>query len=334
MDMRQLAIRTRQQGLENNAAFAQLRRDLDYPSQRSTLRWSTREQTEGHYRPYAMNGNRSSGVLVGEMRLKLVMYRILFPKATAAEVNCYLYNVTPPGQERRFYSGSQICRAEDDAGLTRKRGSTTARQANLPHNIDKRDQFRNEPYPYGILDTPRASIIDFDQAAIFIETTDRGYGKCAIGNDLNEEGPYGHSKKYTMTLAVSGDPAGQRFLTFELKAGTSVHCVVLFLQMIINDIGQGTPGNRRTFICDNLRSHKHHLVRHFVAAMGHRMICRAPYCPRDGPVEYVFNRIQHELSLRLHTIHNEVELEQAVYAIVRGIHNFENYFIHCGYNVV
>jgi hypothetical protein len=64
--------------------------------------------------------------------------------------------------------------------------------------------------------------------------------------------------------------------------------------------------------------------------MGHQMICRAPYCSRDGTVEYVFNRIQHKRSLRLNTIHDKVQLEQAAYAIVRGINNFESYFIHCG----
>jgi hypothetical protein len=69
------------------------------------------------------------------------------------------------------------------------------RQVNLPRNIDKRDQFQNELYPYGIQDTPCATIIDFDQAAIFIKTTDRGYGKCTIGNDLNKEEPYSQSKK-------------------------------------------------------------------------------------------------------------------------------------------
>jgi hypothetical protein len=168
--------------------FNQLRGDHNYPWQETTHRWSVREQGEGHYyRPYVMNGNRRSPVLVGDMRLTLVMYRILFPKATAAELNCYLFNATSPGQEQRLYSVSQIC-CKDKAGLTRKRGSTTARQANLPHNIDKQDHFINEPYPYGIHDTPRTTVIDYDQAAIFIETTDRGYGKCVIGNDLNKEG--------------------------------------------------------------------------------------------------------------------------------------------------
>ena len=94
MEMRQLALRNRQQGQENNPVFNQLRAESNYPSQETTRRWSVREQGEGHYRPYAMNGNRPSVVLVGEMRFKLVMYRILFPKATAAELNCYLFNVT------------------------------------------------------------------------------------------------------------------------------------------------------------------------------------------------------------------------------------------------
>ncbi len=65
-----------------------------------------------------MNGNRPSEVLVGE-EVTLVMHCILFPKATAAELNSYyLYNATSPGQEKPFYLGSQICHAEDDAGLT------------------------------------------------------------------------------------------------------------------------------------------------------------------------------------------------------------------------
>ena len=120
-----------------------------------------------------------------------------------------------------------------------------------------------------------------------------------------------------MTLTLSGDSGGQRFLAFELKAGTSIHCIVLFLEMITNDIGQGNPGNWLTFICNNLRSHKHHLVWYFIAAMVHQMICCAPYCTRDGHVEYAFNCMQHELSFWLcDTICNKVQFEQAIYAIV------------------
>ncbi len=92
----------------------------------------------------------------------------------------------------------QITCAEDDLAFSRKRGATTARQANLPHNIAKRDQFWSHAYPMGILETPRHTIVDFDEAGIFLETTNRGYGKCFIGKDLNEEGPYSRSRKFKL----------------------------------------------------------------------------------------------------------------------------------------
>ena len=52
-------------------------------------------------------------------------------------------------------------------GITRKRGATTAQQANLPEKVDKRHQFWTIPFPYGILGVHLHEIIDFDQAAIF-----------------------------------------------------------------------------------------------------------------------------------------------------------------------
>jgi transposase len=260
------------------------------------------------------------------MRFLLVLYRILFPKCTAAELNVYLYNNTPPGQEQRFYSGSQITRAEDECGLTRKRGATTARQANLPQNIQKFIQYKTENYPYGVADTLRVNMIDFDECAIFLESADRSYGKVSVGKDLNEEGPYGHSQKYTCTMAIAGNPEGDRWLQFQVKAGTTIYDTVDFLQDILADI----PNQRRTFLCDNLSAHKHHIVRHLLHRNGHRMIYRPPYNPREGPIEYIFNRLQHELTIRLHEINNAVDLQRAIEDIVRNIPSFQNYFEHCG----
>jgi len=122
-----------------------------------------------------MNSNNRATILTGYARFCLMLYRILFPKATAAEINAYMYNITPGHQEPRFFSGSQIMRAEDDMGISRKCGAATARQANLPENVDKRHQFWTMPFPYGILGVHPHEIIDFDEAVIFVETTNRGY---------------------------------------------------------------------------------------------------------------------------------------------------------------
>ena len=327
MDTRRLAMSIRHAGHERTPAIQLQQEQKEFPSRWTTSRWQRKLNERGDVRPFQMNGNKRSIVLKGRMRFLLVHYRILFPKCTAAELNCYLYNVTPPGQEQRFYSGSQITRAEDDSGLTRKRGATTARQAMLPQNVAKFNQYKNENYPYGVADSNRQDLIDWDECAIFLETANRSYGKVFVGKDLNEAGPYGHSQKYTCTMAIAGDPQGHRWLQFQVKAGTTVHDTVAFLQDIIADI----PNNdRKTFLCDNLISHKNHNVRYLIHSNGHRLIFRPPYHPRLGPIEYIFNRLQHELTIRLHEINNAVDLHRAIYDSVRNIVEFQNYFGHCG----
>jgi transposase len=327
MDMREMAIRVQHTGQEHTPTIQNQRVEKKFPSRWTTRRWARRLAQSGHIKPFQMNGNKRSTVLTGRMRFLLVFYRTLFPKCTAAELNCFLYNNTPPEQEQRFYSGSQITRAEDDCGLTRKRGATTARQANLPQNIAKFVQYKYENYPYGVADSNTEDLIDWDECAIFLESADRSYGKVFVGKDLNEEGPYGHSQKYTLTMAVAGNPEGDCWLDFQVKAGTSIHDTVTFLQHILADIPNS---NQRTFLCDNLSAHKHHIVRHLIHSNGHRLIYRPPYHPREGPIEYVFNRLQHELTIRLHEINDAVDLQHAVYDIVRNILEFQNYFRHCG----
>ena len=164
-------------------------------------------------------------------------------------------------------------------------------------------------FPFGIRGIQPDDLIDFDQAAIFIETCDHGYGKCYIGRDLNEEGPYGHSKKYTLTLAIGNGPRGDRWLSFNERAGTGINDILRFFEA---DILPDIRNERRTFICDNLNAHHSPVLRHFIHHNGHRIVYRAPYYARDGPVEYVFNRLQHELTIRMHEIYNHIQLEMAV----------------------
>jgi len=86
-----------------------------------------------------------------------------------------------------------------------------------------------------------------------------------------------------LTLAIGGNPQGDRWMEFALRAGTDVDDVLGFLITIMNDLHE-----RRTFICNNLRPHYSPMVRHLIQDNGHRIVYRTPYYPRDGPVEYVF----------------------------------------------
>ena len=54
-------------------------------------------------------------------------------------------------------------------------------------------------------------------------------------------------------------------------------------------------------------------------------------CSYMGPVEYVFNRLQHELTIRMHDVDNEIQLENTVCAIIRRMRNFTNYFNNCDF---
>jgi hypothetical protein len=263
---------------------------------------------EGHYHPYEKNGNSRATVLQGNQLAMLATFRLCYPKATTAEVIAFLFACTLPGNPLRFYSESQITEAEHFLGISRKRASTTAYQANLPINLAKRHAFWTMPYPNGIFGTSLSRIINFDEAAIFLETTNRGYGKCYISTRAREEGPYNHSEKFTLVAAICGGVNGGCWIDIELHSGTTVLDTYNFIWSVINNLGVGGGGNTHTFICDNLSSHHHPIIRLAIENDQHRLIFRAPYYPVDGPIEYFFNHLQQQLTLELYNITNHQEL--------------------------
>ena len=186
-----------------------------------------------------MNGNQAATTLKGHQLMMLSIFRLACPKVTAAEVNAFLFSTTLLGAQPRLYSDSQTTQAEHDLGLSRKKASTTAYQASLPINQARCWSFWNDPYPFGIAGTSRASIVDFDEAAIFVESTNRGYGKCFLSTRAREEGPYNHSHKYTITAAIRGGPQGGCWVDVALCSGTTVIDTHDFLRDIIQQIGQG-----------------------------------------------------------------------------------------------
>lgn len=182
-------------------------RGAEWPGTKTVTRWARRMRNHGHVRAFVKQGNARATVLRGEAVFCLAMWKRMFPRSNLHETNAFLWNSSPdpPGQ-RRLYSPSQISEAEDRLGLSMKVSSTTARQALLPINIQKRWNFWNLPYPLGIADINTADLIDLDEAAIFLETTNRKRGKSTIGTRCREVGNYGHSTKYTLTMAISADP--------------------------------------------------------------------------------------------------------------------------------
>mmetsp|Transcript_29169 Transcript_29169/g.67786 ORF Transcript_29169/g.67786 Transcript_29169/m.67786 type:complete len:89 (-) Transcript_29169:70-336(-) len=85
---------------------------------------------------------------------------------------------------------------------------------------------------------------------------------------------------------------------------------------------------------DNLpHVHDNAEVFNVMDAAGHRVLARPKYRPQDGPIEYVFNQLQRELSKIIHTIANEHEFVQAITTIITNITgaSIDATFVHCGY---
>lgn len=85
--------------------------------------------------------------------------------ASQGEIQALIFTEIQAGDPHaRFFSPSQITKCENRLGDTKKRGSTTIRQALLQINIIKRDIYWNENYPAGVASIPAHDIINIDEA--------------------------------------------------------------------------------------------------------------------------------------------------------------------------
>jgi len=327
-----MALGLAAQGMDprTNPQLVALQQQGLFPHWSTIHQWQIRQHQLGTIRAFVPQGNTRAQVLRGSQLYYLSLYRCCFPYASAAEMNAFLFNTQPLGQ-RRLYSASQITEAEIRLGFTRKVGAVTAHQALLPRNIMKRWIFWNRPFPFGIANINRADLIDIDEAGVFLESVTRKFGKCRLGKRVREAGPYGHSVKWTLTMAISGDPAGERWVDLVQKSGTTINDYYNFILSILQNIPRGNAQRRRTFIMDNLSSHLSALIRQLIHSYGHRLVYRAPYYPVDGPIEFVFNFIEQRLQGYLYQVNTDQDLQAAIHQIIASMANFVNYFTNCGY---
>lgn len=104
-----------------------------------------------------------------------------------------------------------------------------------------------------------------------------------------------------------------------------------FMENLLEDIGHATEDYFYVFTMDDLNSHKNVSIIALIQHYGHCVVFCAPYCPVDGPVEFVFNTIQILLRALLYGTKTSEELVQAIQQAVASIDSFENYFMNCGF---
>ena len=60
------------------------------------------------------------------------------------------------------------------------------------------------PALYGIADVPRERLVDFDEAALFIESGNRSKGKVSVARQVCKVGPNGHSERMNVCWPFVG----------------------------------------------------------------------------------------------------------------------------------
>ena len=253
-EMRELIMTVRAIGLSNDPLITHLRALRVFPSMRTEQRWVDLVDQLGHFRKCRHTENDRATVLRDHDLILLALYRLAYPKATAAEINAFLFRANFGNLMFRFYDPSQISKAEKRIGLTRKVGSTTAYQAMLPINRQKRWCYWNLPYPYGIADIRRQDLIDLDECGIELSTAERDIGKAYVGERVQQEGLYSQTDKWNLLLAICGDPNNPlRWRDLWTGEGTTGRRMINFIQTILTQIPPGSAARRYCFIMDNLR---------------------------------------------------------------------------------
>ena len=304
---------------------------------RSVRRWAR------NLIPRRMTGNKSRSELSGNYLFLLVLFKMTWPHSSYYECIAFIANET---NDAKIFNEMAISRALRKLGYTTKITSTVAYQAFTTRNLIRRQQFWNEPWPVGIHGTPRQRVIDADEFGLHLNAANKKYGSSPKGLAIRKPGNYDRGDfKLTILLAVeTGDPAipaGQIGSVSNPRvwgrvntvAGTSAQAYCAFVSHVLDTYDAvADPAVRRTLIHDNLSSHKAPEVYEAIRMREHRVVCRPPYRPQDGPVEYAINQVCVQLNKRWTEARDLESMRTVVEDIIENvINNVDETFVHCGY---
>jgi transposase len=224
--------------------------------------------------------------------------------------------------------------------------SSVAYQAFTERNLTRRRLFWTMPWPIGIHGIPRRLLIDANEFRLHQNDANRKYGSAPRGLQIHKPGDYDRGTfKLTVILAVkTGDwripnedigsvsnPRVRARVTEE--PGTTVVAYREFVEHVLNTYDAvANPALRQTLIHDNLSAHKASEVYEAMRECGHRVVCRPPYRPQDGPVEDAINQVCVQLDKRWSKCVDLELMNTVVEEIIDGnITNMDETFVHCGY---
>ena len=305
---------------------------------RSTRRWANERAI-----PLRMTGNKPGFSLVGEYLMLLIICKLIWPQATYIECSAFVCN---EASTAHIFPEWAVGNALRGLGYTMKVSSTVAHQAFLPRNVIRRNRFWSQPYPVGVRGLRRCRLIDIDEFGLHLNNANKKYGSSPKVLRIRKPGNCDRGTfKLTIILAIeAGDPAiadgllgsvtkSRVWALIRNIAGTSAVAYTSFVERVLGAYTPvGNAGHKRCIIHDNYSAHKSATVYGAVHRMGHRVLCRPPYRPHDGPVEFAINQVARQLELRWGEVHDLSSMTRVLYDIIdHDLKGMDALFKKCGY---
>jgi hypothetical protein len=299
-----------------------------------------------------MTGNRERENLTGVHQLLMSICYFIWPSATADQVRAFIFTAT---EGERLYTRQAIVRRAKELKLTRKRASTEAYQAFLPHNVLRCRQFWSLPPPLGIRTIRRRQFIDVDEFGMELSRCNDKYGRSHSSIRVRKPGHYSRSTKVTVLLAVeAGDPnvpdhalgsvAKPRvWHKIFFQAGINQVDFAEFIDSICTNFEENPAPNgcddHRVFLWDNLAAHLTTLVYETLESRESPNVFysvpRPPYQPKYGPSEYgILDAVQKVQRRVLRTWTTETMVNNIEQVLTTGFGwngAGRRRFHHCGY---
>ena len=261
--------------------------------------------------------------------IDLALYRTIQCKAFGYEVLAFIYNRDPTV---RPYSTSQLSRAKKKLDLTTVAASTTANAAYLPINMEKQMMYWAGAYPHGIANVEIDDLINIDEMWLFLQSTNRKFGKTLRGLHADQNRVYNWGLKMDFLAGVCGDRVDpMRWSMDWIGEGTTVEIFLGFMTIIVDDLGERYPGRSFCFTMNNLNVHKNPVVVNHVLNARHQLVFQTPYYTVDDVIENIFNTIHTGLLSYYNTVSTMDELSNAAALIFGNIPTFYPYFTHVGF---
>jgi hypothetical protein len=143
---------------------------------RSTQCWKNRTI------PFRITGHKPISALTGQYLLLLVVFKLIWPRATYIECIAFISNKS---NDARVFLEKDVSKALRKLGYTMKVTSTVAYQAFTEHNLNCRCLYRTWPWLLGIHGTPRRLLIDRDEFGLHLNSANnqsglRGFEKALV----------------------------------------------------------------------------------------------------------------------------------------------------------